>query len=46
MKDPQNIPITELASDANLSEVITAVNTIIQAINSMWETNNDLPPQQ
>lgn len=45
-KGPENVPLTELASDASLSDVITSVNKIIQAINSMWEVNDDVPPQQ
>tara|TARA_R100001591_G_scaffold91438_1_gene97186 strand:+ start:438 stop:578 length:141 start_codon:yes stop_codon:yes gene_type:complete len=46
MKGPDNVPISELASDADLAEVIKTVNKVIQAINSMWETNNDAPPQE
>ena len=45
MKDPQNVPLTELNSDAPLSEVIKSLNKVIQSINSMWEMNNDQPPQ-
>lgn len=38
MKNPDHVPLTQLDSDATLAEVVTAVNKIIQAINSMWDT--------
>lgn len=44
-KGPENVPLTELASDAPLSEVIKSLNKVIQSINSMWDVNNDQPPQ-
>lgn len=40
MKSPENIPITELESDATLSDVIDTLNKIIVAMNSMWDTDS------
>lgn len=46
MKTPDNIPISKLASDASLADVITAVNKIISTVNEMWEADEPIPPSQ
>lgn len=42
MKNPENVPLTELGSKASLSEVITTLNKVIVAINSMWDQTENL----
>lgn len=42
MKNPQNVPLSKLPSDASLADVIVALNKIIMAINSMWDTENNI----
>ena len=42
MKSPENVPLTELSSDATLAEVIVALNKIVVTINSMWDTENSI----
>jgi|DEB0MinimDraft_6_1074348.scaffolds.fasta_scaffold08176_2 hypothetical protein len=42
MKNPENVPLTKLDSKASLSEVITTLNQIIGAINSMWDQTENL----
>ncbi len=37
MKNPENIPLDELESNASLADVITALNKIIAAVNQMWD---------
>lgn len=46
MKTPDNIPISEIASDASLADVITAVNKVIRSVNEMWESDEPVPPSQ
>lgn len=41
MKNPENVPLLELPDDASLDDVISAVNKIVAAINSMWDTENN-----
>lgn len=41
MKNPENVPLTEVESDATLAEVIKSLNKIIVAINSMWDVENN-----
>ena len=38
MKNPENIPLDELESDASLADVITTLNKLIVAVNQMWDT--------
>lgn len=44
MKNPENVPLTELATDASLTEVIKTLNKVIVAINSMWDTTQGTEP--
>lgn len=44
MKNPENVPLTELDPRASLSEVITTLNKMIVAINSMWDTEQGTEP--
>jgi len=41
MKNPENVPLLEIPDDASLADVIVAVNKIVIAINSMWDTENN-----
>lgn len=41
MKNPENVPFLEIPDDASLADVIVAVNKIVIAINSMWDTENN-----
>ena len=44
MKNPENVPLTELDPRASLSEVITTLNKVIVAINSMWDQTEGAEP--
>jgi hypothetical protein len=42
MKNPENVPLSKLPDDSSLADVIVAINKIIVAINSMWDTENNI----
>ena len=41
MKNPEHVPLSKLPSDASWADVIVALNKIVVAINSMWDTENN-----
>lgn len=41
MKNPENVPLSELPDDASLADLIATVNKIVIAINSMWDAENN-----